>query len=238
MRLFTKLLKGITLVGLVLFTAAYFSIPTIRLAANDSIFTIKSNLVQFITPSSATELANQPKKAEISPEQRYWSAYFPENQEEERNETAGSRTWARPTANVYINIKNNPQLHKAMKQAIKNWNKTGVFKFKEVNSANNANIVAKDVNDKNTTAAGVTSTTYNPLTGHLLTANVSLNRYYLQNKSYGYSYQRILNTAEHELGHAIGLKHANNSSVMQPAGSYYSIQVQDINAVKSLYNSQ
>ncbi|AZN76695.1 metalloprotease [Lactobacillus acidophilus] len=237
MRLFNKLLKRITLVGLIGSAVAYYNIPTVRLATNDSIFTIKSSIDQFITPSSSADLSNQPKKASLTAEQRYWSAYFPENQEEERNETAGSRTWARPSANIYIKIKNNPQLHKAMKQAIKNWNDTGVFKFKEVNNAANANIIARDINNKNTTAAGVTSTTYNPLTGHLLTANVALNRHYLQNKTYNYSYQRILNTAEHELGHAIGLNHVNNSSVMQPVGSYYSIQVQDINAVKSLYQS-
>ena len=48
---------------------------------------------------------------------------------------------------------------------------------------------------------------------------------------------RILHTAEHELGHAIGLEHTNEVSVMQPAGSYYGIQAQDVKAVQELYES-
>lgn len=40
-----------------------------------------------------------------------------------------------------------------------------------------------------------------------------------------------------ELGHAIGLQHTNTASVMYPAGSYYSIQEQDINAARDLYKS-
>ena len=40
-----------------------------------------------------------------------------------------------------------------------------------------------------------------------------------------------------ELGHAIGLQHTNIASVMYPAGSYYSIQEQDINAARDLYKS-
>lgn len=84
----------------------------------------------------------------------------------------------------------------------------------------------------------MTNTSYNPLTNHLLNAQVKLNTYYLQNSDYNYSYQRVVNTAEHELGHAIGLQHVNNQSVMYPAGSYYSIQQQDINAVRALYKSE
>ena len=65
---------------------------------------------------------------------------------------------------------------------------------------------------------------------------MSLNQHYLLNPLYGYSNQRIVNTAEHELGHAIGLDHTNNVSVMQPAGSYYTIQQADVQAVKKLYS--
>lgn len=42
---------------------------------------------------------------------------------------------------------------------------------------------------------------------------------------------------EHELGHAIRIDHTNNVSVMQPAGSYYTIQPADVQAVKKLYSN-
>ena len=46
---------------------------------------------------------------------------------------------------------------------------------------------------------------------------------------------RIINTAEHELGHAIGLNHRNDVSVMYPQGSFYTIQPIDVQNVKKLY---
>ncbi len=51
-----------------------------------------------------------------------------------------------------------------------------------------------------------------------------------------YSQNRIINTAEHELGHAIGLSHTHSVSVMYPAGSIYTIQPRDITDVKRLYH--
>ena len=47
-----------------------------------------------------------------------------------------------------------------------------------------------------------------------------------------------MNTAEHELGHAIGLDHNGGESVMQPAGSFYSIQDSDVEAVRQLYKEE
>ncbi|MCF0240508.1 MAG: matrixin family metalloprotease, partial [Streptococcus gallolyticus] len=45
-------------------------------------------------------------------------------------------------------------------------------------------------------------------------------------------------TAEHELGHAIGLDHDDDEqSVMQSSGSYYGIQDVDIQKVQELYAS-
>ena len=94
------------------------------------------------------------------------------------------------------------------------------------------------VDDSDTNAAGETATTYNPSTGHLLKADVHLNRYYLQNEWYGYSNNRIVNTAEHELGHAIGLNHTNSVSVMYPKGSIYTFQPQDIQNVRKIYHEK
>ena len=76
------------------------------------------------------------------------------------------------------------------------------------------------MNDGETNAAGLTDTQYNSLTGHLLRATVRLNSYYLLNPSYGYNNGRIVNTVEHELGHAIGLGHKDGISVMYPQGSF------------------
>ena len=157
--------------------------------------------------------------------------------EGQNQETSGKQTWNQAKANVFIDTSNNDELVTATREAMNSWNKTGAFTFKETTNKNEANIVVQQVEDNTTSAIGVTTTSYNPLTNHLLKAQVKLTTYYLQNENYDYSYQRVVNTAEHELGHAIGLQHTNIASVMYPAGSYYSIQEQDINAARDLYKS-
>lgn len=148
-----------------------------------------------------------------------------------------TRRFSKPNANVYVAIKD-PTLRQAAIDAMNVWNNTGAFTFKMLNSSKNAQIIIKAMNDSSTNAAGLTSTSYNSVTGYLLKATVRLNEYYLLNPEYGYSNERIVNTAEHELGHAIGLGHNHGISVMYPQGSYYTIQPRDVEAVEKLYKEK
>jgi len=141
--------------------------------------------------------------------------------------------WPNNTATVYIDI-DDSTLYNAFVSAIKQWNNTGAFTFKIVNDKKDADIVGKLMENDDGTA-GTTDTTTDEQTKRIIKATVYLNRYYLESATYGYSEQRIINTAEHELGHAIGLDHTNEVSVMQPAGSYYTIQPRDVDVVKKLY---
>ena len=152
----------------------------------------------------------------------------------DHHQSSGAK-WAKPSANIYIDPQMNETFQAAYVRAIENWNQTGAFRFKLVSDSNEADIVATEMNDGLTSVAGEAESQTNLLTGQFLSVTVRLNHYYLSNPNYGYTYDRILHTAEHELGHAIGLDHTNKTSVMQPAGSYYGIQPDDIAAVQELY---
>lgn len=143
--------------------------------------------------------------------------------------------WSQAQATIYIKS-TNPTLVSAYQTAIANWNRTGVFTFNLTNDEQAADMIARDYADANTQAAGLAETQLNALTNRITFADIRLNSYYLLNESYGYSYERVVNTAEHELGHAIGLAHNDNeASVMQSSGSDYGIQATDINSVVDLY---
>ncbi len=147
---------------------------------------------------------------------------------------SGAR-WPTNSASVYIES-SDPTFRQAYETAIANWNATGVFSFVLVEDPNQADILTTDYSDQETQAAGLAETQTNALTNQIQSVTVYLNAFYLLNESYGYSFERIVHTAEHELGHTIGLAHDDTEdSVMQSAGSHYGIQERDMIAVRQLY---
>lgn len=143
--------------------------------------------------------------------------------------------WSQSQATIYIDPQMDTGFQEAYAEAIANWNQTGAFNFEVVTDPNQTNILATEMNDGSKSVAGEAESQTNLLTKQFTSVTVRLNHYYLSNTNYGYTYDCILHTAEHELGHAIGLDHTNKTSVMQPAGSYYGIQPDDIAAVQELY---
>lgn len=150
--------------------------------------------------------------------------------------TGTGARWGQASATVYIDT-TNETLRSAYQEAINSWNQTGAFTFQVINDKEEADIVATEMNDGSVSAAGEAESKTNLLTNRFTHVTVRLNSYYLLDRRYGYSHERIVNTAAHELGHAIGLDHNEEESVMQSAGSFYSIQPADIQAVKDLYQS-
>lgn len=150
--------------------------------------------------------------------------------------TADHGRWETNTATVYIETQN-PTFVAAYEAAIANWNATGAFTLVLTTDPNQADIIATEMNDGNTQAAGEANSTTNLLTNYYSSVTVRLNSYYLLNEEYGYDMDRIIHTAEHELGHAIGLDHDDSqASVMESAGSNHGIQQTDIDALVALYS--
>lgn len=149
---------------------------------------------------------------------------------------SGAR-WSSNSANVYIET-TDETLVSAYEEAINAWNATGAFTFNLVEDESSADIVATEYSDASSKAAGLAETETNALTNQITHVDVKLNTFYLLENDYGYTHNRIVYTAEHELGHAIGLDHDDDEeSVMQSSGSYYGIQSVDIEKVNEIYNS-
>lgn len=224
MRTFFRFCRNVFLLALLAFGVwTCKNDPNIQIATQDSLSTLNYRIQQLLQTGTVT---SNKQKLQIKTD----------TDKTANDSTSDSRVWSKPEASVYVDIHDNMQLRSAAIDAMNAWNRTGAFTFKQVNSKKGAQIVVSVVDDSGTDAAGETATTYNPATGHLLKADVHLNHYYLQNEWYGYSNNRIVNTAEHELGHAIGLNHTNSVSVMYPKGSIYTIQPQDIKNLRKIYH--
>lgn len=146
--------------------------------------------------------------------------------------------WTKNEASVYIKT-TNPIFVNAYQAALNNWNSTGLFQFKLVDSEDQADIVADETSDASLDAAGIAKVQSQELLKVIRHADVYLNAYYLLDNQYGYNSERIVHTAEHELGHSIGLDHKDDKeSVMQSSGSIYGIQETDMEAVRALYQNE
>ena len=176
-------------------------------------------------PKQSTPAVSQPKK-------QVW-----QKNNELVKENYDTPHWSSKEATVFINAKN-PEIVNAYKQAITSWNNTGAFNFLLTNDKQKANIIADERYEGNVAAPlGVTYSTYYLPTKQYSNATVYLNTFHVQNNYYQKNGGKLLNTAQHELGHSIGLEHNSAvASVMEPKGGKTSIQPVDINNVKKLYS--
>lgn len=162
----------------------------------------------------------------------------------------------KPVRTVYLKMKPKSFLYKTMKQAMKAWNNTGAFTFKQVKRQKDANIVVTDIKRKNISMPGIVFVKDNVL--HIgrkaskLNPVINLNPVFL-NKSYvrkqlkasgipedqtDLAFSRwTLAICEHDLGHAIGLKHYKGAkpSVMKEDPGL-PIQPVDVQNVRKLYH--
>ena len=208
---------------LVGFITLYANNPSVQSSVDNGVMDAQYYIAQWMNkefPDHSSKTSSQPQQKTV----RSTSSQM-------------SGRWKQNKATIYIQM-NNPTLQQAMNEAVTAWNNTGTFRFNIVKSKKDADIVASTSDNQDNKAAGVTEMSQIVGSGYFLHGHVYLNEAYLLNPDYGYSHDRIVNTAEHELGHAIGLNHTNNISVMQPAGSFYSIQPADSQHVRQLYASK
>lgn len=173
-----------------------------------------------------------------------------------KNRTLKVKNIKKPVRTVYLRMKPKSFLYKTMKQAMKAWNDTGTFTFKQVKRQRDANVVVTDLKRKDIPMPGITFVKDDAL--HIgrkaskLNPVINLNPAFL-NKSYvrkqlkasgipedqtDLAFSRwTLAICEHELGHAIGLKHYKGAkpSVMKENPGL-PIQPVDVHNVRKLYH--
>lgn len=145
----------------------------------------------------------------------------------------GTAKFANPTATVNLS-KNSAKFRRIWRQAIQAWNHTGAFHFVITKAL--ANITTGTDSKLGADYPGMTYISLNKQ-GYLHRIDVELNPQAL--KIYRYSTSEMVNVAEHELGHVIGLNHNPNvASVMYPANRFYGIQKVDVEGVEQFYGTQ
>ena len=162
----------------------------------------------------------------------------------------------KPVRTVYLKMKPKNFLYQTMKQAMKAWNNTGAFTFKQVKRQRDTNIIVTDIKRKDIPMPGIAFVKDDVL--HIdrkaskLNPVINLNPAFL-NKSYVRKqlkdsgipedqadlalYRWTLAICEHEIGHAMGLKHykGKGASVMKE-NSGVPIQAVDVQNVRKLYH--
>lgn len=142
--------------------------------------------------------------------------------------------WPSTDINVYIDDGIRKQYKTAYKLAIKNWNKANVIDFHIVKTKADANITLTQHNSTDDySGITYTSTANDTLTD----ATVYFNDTKVQNSDLA----SLITIAEHELGHAIGLKHdtANKNTLMNPTiDSNIHLDKITINTAKQLYRNR
>lgn len=210
----------------------YFNNTQVQATTNQSIWALQQEVAQFIDRYLPGKETNDSTAKNTNETENKTTA---KTDTTDSSSTTSSGRWTNNTATVYINT-GSTALDSDANSALEAWNRTGAFTFKRTTNEQKADIVVSAMNNGQTNAAGLTKTSTNSITKRFVRAKVYLNVHYLTDPNYGYTQERIINTAEHELGHAIGLEHTNAVSVMQPAGSFYTIQPRDVEAVKQLYD--
>lgn len=219
-RIVWSFLQTIIILAIIIFGLLYYANHSDSKLAND-VSNFSQRLISIYDHFKQNEAQTKPEKRDLL-------------QTDQVSHANGIR-WQNNQATIYIET-TNPVFVNAYRAAIINWNKTGAFQFTVVDDPNAAVIFAKETNDASMDAAGLAKVESQEVTKIINKASVYLNAFYLLDPKYDYSTEWIVHTAEHELGHAIGLEHEDViPSVMKSSGSYLGIQNRDIESVNALY---
>lgn len=227
----------------------YLLIFALIFFAADAVDDTRNPLHQYVPASVVRQLGPQQEAGSSSSSSS--SAGTPGMASQQANQTQQSNSndatplegYKWPNRNVTVAITStDPRTKQAFNDAINAWNKTGAINFQLTDHDQDADIVADDkdlsADDQDYGAAiseelGQTNTEYDPSNKILSHAESSLDINKLANSSREYR----MWVAEHELGHAIGLDHADQhaNSVMIPANPRAGITSMDVNAVHEMY---
>lgn len=151
--------------------------------------------------------------------------------------------WKMRKIKIYL-ASGNPEIRAGFRHAVRGWNATGAIHFIWTKHRSKAQVIATDgdltatanQNPAGTTTRqlGTTETSYDPQTHAMLRATSILDSGTLNGTSLAYRTE----IAEHELGHALGLAHAQEyqHSVMVPRNVRTGITHEDARSVRLLYN--